>query len=239
MALFRASCPVEPHERDWIERMIHWCEAEFGAPALRKTPLLPTPEFFPGLGTDSLTDVEIVVRVVREHLEIAPERISVEVFDDSSPQLPKTAGSRKGAAGHYHREGGVGIIAIGRSQTRDSMALVATVAHELAHERLLGENHPAADEADHEPLTDLATVFFGLGIFTANSSFTYKQDSWSWRTRRLGYITEPMFGYALAYYAWLRDETAPPWARHLDTNPRSYFRQGLRYLSARSRWDRS
>ena len=239
MAMFRASCPVEPRERDWIERMIHWCEAEFGAPMLRKPPLLPTPDSFPGLGTHPLADVEIVVNVVREHMEIAPERIRIEVFDDSSPRLPLTAGSTKSAAGHYRRQDGVGIIAIGQSQIADSMALVATIAHELAHERLLAENHPTADEADHEPLTDLATVFFGLGIFTANSSFDYRQDYRSWRTRRLGYLTEPMFGYALAYYAWLRDEKDPAWARHLDTNPRSYLKQGLRYLSARSRRGRS
>nr|BFE73682.1 hypothetical protein GCM10020092_069830 [Actinoplanes digitatis] len=52
-----------------------------------------------------------------------------------------------------------------------------------------------------------------------------------YRTSRLGYLTEPMFGYALARYAWLRGETDPPWARHLDTNPRTFLRQGLRFLA--------
>jgi len=40
-----------------------------------------------------------------------------------------------------------------------------------------------------------------------------------------------MFGYGLACYAWLRGERRPTWADHLDTNPRSYLRSGLRYLT--------
>ena len=52
------------------------------------------------------------------------------------------------------------------------------------------------------------------------------------RSSRLGYLTEPMFGYGLARYAWLRDERDPQWARYLDTNPRTFVKRGLRYLSA-------
>jgi hypothetical protein len=40
-----------------------------------------------------------------------------------------------------------------------------------------------------------------------------------------------MFGYGLACHAWLRGETDPSWARHVDTNPRSALRRGLRYLA--------
>jgi hypothetical protein len=51
------------------------------------------------------------------------------------------------------------------------------------------------------------------------------------RSSRLGYLTEPMFRYGLARYAWLRDERDPQWARYLDTNPRTFVKRGLRYLS--------
>lgn len=102
--------------------------------------------------------------------------------------------------------------------------------HELCHERLLGEGHVTAEKADHEPLADHATVFFGFGIFTANAAFHFEQNNQAWQTRRLGYLTQPIFGYALACYAWLRGEREPSWARHLHTNPRSYLKQGLAYL---------
>lgn len=86
---------------------------------------------------------------------------------------------------------------------------------------------------DHEPLTDLLTVFFGLGIFSANAAFELSQRPGGWSAGRLGYLTEPMFGYALAFYTWLRGDPDPDWSRYLDTNPRSYMKKGLRYLSKR------
>ncbi|TDU86852.1 hypothetical protein EV138_0368 [Kribbella voronezhensis] len=48
-------------------------------------------------------------------------------------------------------------------------------------------------------------------------------------------LPEPAFfpsGYGLARYAWLRGESAPDWASHLDTNPRVYLRDGLRFIAA-------
>jgi hypothetical protein len=41
-----------------------------------------------------------------------------------------------------------------------------------------------------------------------------------------------MYGYALARHAWLRGETSPAWAAHLDTNPRTYLKDGLRFLAS-------
>jgi hypothetical protein len=85
-------------------------------------------------------------------------------------------------------------------------------------------------QPDQEQLTDLSTVFFGLGVFTANAAFDYSQDHRGWQTSQLGYLGERLFGYALAYYAWLRTEETPAWTNQLDTNPAAYMRQGLRYL---------
>jgi hypothetical protein len=116
------------------------------------------------------------------------------------------------------------------------MALVATIAHELGHVLLLADGRISASERpDHEPLTDLLTVYFGLGIFSANSAFDHFHEARGRHsytsTSRLGYLTEPMYGYALARYAWLRGEADPDWADHLDTNPRSFLKRGLRYLA--------
>jgi hypothetical protein len=112
----------------------------------------------------------------------------------------------------------------------DPRRVVAVAAHELCHHKLLYRGLASAAEGDHEPLTDLATVFFGLGIFTANAAFTFAQGSGGWRRQQLGYINQPMFGYALARTAWLRDDRDPAWSRYLDTNPRGYFKRAMRYL---------
>jgi hypothetical protein len=48
-------------------------------------------------------------------------------------------------------------------------------------------------------------------------------------------MTEQMYGYALARYARMRGEAGPEWSKHLDTNPRAYMKQGLKYLKHRDR----
>ena len=114
------------------------------------------------------------------------------------------------------------------------MSLVATVAHELGHVRLLGEGRIHSGYDDHEPLTDLLTVFLGLGVFTANSAFSFKQ--WSdnsyqgWRTERKGYLTEEMFGYALALFALMRGERSLVWSEFLEGSVKTHFKDALKYL---------
>jgi len=44
-----------------------------------------------------------------------------------------------------------------------------TALHELGHVLLLADGKISKDRKDHEHLTDLLTVWLGLGIFTANS----------------------------------------------------------------------
>jgi hypothetical protein len=92
----------------------------------------------------------------------------------------------------------------------------------------------SASFEDHEPLTDLLTVFLGLGVFTGNAVFSFRQwtDAFSqgWQTERRGYMSEEMFGYALALFAWVRGEQHPAWSKHLEGNVRDYFKGGLKYL---------
>jgi hypothetical protein len=128
-------------------------------------------------------------------------------------------------------------IGVERSKLDDPVALVATTAHELGHELLLGEGRVSSDTRDHEPLTDLLTVFMGLGIFTANS--TIRDQGWSsgvmvgWTTSRLGYLDQRTFGYALARFANVRGESSPKWLKYLRPDVRAPFRQSIRYLEAR------
>ncbi|NUR58323.1 MAG: hypothetical protein HOV87_06465 [Catenulispora sp.] len=244
MPLFGARPPLEDRERLWIEKMLTWCVDQFGREALEAEVLTPTPKFFPGTYKGTPEDILSVVDLVRAHLRIDPTEISVTLYDGlPPPQLPGTAtGARNSVAGHYSIRGGVGrvsgvsggggvgIIAIALEDAPDPRRLVAVAAHELCHHKLLYQGIAAADDQDHEPLTDLATVFFGLGIFTANAAFSFSQGSHGWRRRQLGYINQPMFGYALARIAALRGERDPEWARYLETNPRGYFKQSARYL---------
>jgi hypothetical protein len=133
------------------------------------------------------------------------------------------------AAGLYQE----GVIRINDNELANPMSLVGTLAHELAHQRLLGERRIDPDIIDNELLTDLTVVFMGLGVFLANVPRFWDGDYTHWpgtAVRKPEYMTGAMFGYALALVAWVRGETRPAWARYLHSNVRGEFWQGLRFL---------
>ena len=55
-----------------------------------------------------------------------------------------------------------------------------------------------------------------------------------WTMSRLGYLSEVIYGYALARFAQLRGETQPTWILHLSTNQKSYFKQSAAWLRTRA-----
>jgi hypothetical protein len=233
-----AECPVRPAEQGWIERSMDWFLAEFGGQRLHGEVVLPNDEYFPGDYRGTRDDVRAVLDKLCRHMGIDPARIRLEHHRDDDPELsahiPMHTEST-GAAGLHSRRRGGSVIGIRDDMARRPMALVATIAHELGHVLLLADGRVSSEREDHEPLTDLLTIYFGLGVFAANAAFEYgreRRGEYSYtRASRLGYLTEPMYGYGLARYAWLRGEADPAWARYLDTNPRTYCKRGLRYLA--------
>jgi hypothetical protein len=230
--MFGTTCPVDLREQKWIEESMAWFRTKFGEGPLRQNVVLPTPDFFPGPYSGTAADIKPLVERICEYAAVDANMISTELYGDSAEaDLARVSGltyRSASIAGHYRKEAGRAIIGIDQTLVSTPERLIATIAHELGHVRLDGHG---GDRADHEPLTDLLTVYLGMGIFTANASFDYRRDNWRQSTRRLGYLTEPMFGYGLACYAWLRDERQPPWATFLDTNPRAFLKRGLRYLA--------
>ena len=228
-------CPVEAEDKVWIEESMLWLIEEFGADTLRDvTVVLPTDEFFPDPFSEDEDDVQALVNRVCGYMGADPGRIELEFFTDQNRRLqrslPSFESSGSGVAGHYLKRRGKFVVSLESSQVSDPLFLVATVAHELGHVRLVGEGRLHAGYDDHEFLTDLLTVFFGLGIFTGNSAFRFRQWAEGWQTERLGYMTEEMFGYALALFAWVRGESNPAWSSHLQGNVRAYFVSGHKYL---------
>lgn len=240
MGWFTPTCPVRPQEQEWIDTSTAWLREQFG-PDIRDRPVvLPTTEFFPEPFDTTREDVDTVFAQVCGHLHLDPGDLDVEYVTDIDPTAhPLTTSSHSGAAAHYHRRDGRGVVTIRLTPNLKLVPLIATIAHELCHELLIGHAGVAPDRPDGEPLTDLATVFFGLGLFTANARHNYTVEAASTTNRyyrysvsQLGYLTEPMYGYAHAVHAHARGESKPDWARHLDTNPRHFLKKGLRYLAA-------
>ena len=177
-------------------------------------------------------------------MRVDPDRFKLFLYTDASEVPLGLPGHTRssGSAGLYVAEAGTdsrgnprAAIGVAATQMNDPISLVATLAHEVGHEILLGQGRVSPEQSDHEPLTDLLTVFLGMGIFTANA--TIRDRGWSdgrmhgWETKRLGYLDQRMFGYALARFAWTRQETKPPWMRHVRPDVRLPMKKGIRFLA--------
>lgn len=240
MSLLTPRCPVSARERDWIAEHMDWLRSQFGAAPLQAPVILPTSEFFPPPFTGSGMDIGKLVAGVAEYMGTQVGDIKVEFSDDLDHDrdlmraVPVETHSTGAAATYRVSSDGHVVITIDRSNVSKPARLIAAIAHELAHARLLGEARIPRGRQDGEPLTDLATVYLRMGVINANAAYDFSRLSrgltTGWRTQRLGYLTEQMFGYALACYAMMREEPDPSWARYLDTNPRVYMKHGIRYL---------
>jgi hypothetical protein len=234
--LFPPSCPCDPAAKAWVEERLLWLEEEFDDHAFNGRPLvLPTPEFFPDPFDGSEDAVRILLNRVCEFMDVDPDLVSLKLVseagklwlvNDAGQYLPQAAGTYEGG---YRKS----IIRIDRSELDNAMGLVGTLAHELAHVRLLGEGRVSTSVYDNELLTDLTVVFFGLGIFLANTPRNWDSQYTNWPGRQLHkpeYMTPPMFGYALGHLAWFRNEQKPSWAAYLHWNARPDFKQAVRFL---------
>jgi hypothetical protein len=205
--------------------------------------VLPDAEHFPDPYDRSITAAEKMFRRICEYMEVDRKRIDFEVFPDGTGELrellPYWQSSQGGCAGLYvHADGEKDrmVVALRHSQMEDPFVVVATLAHELGHVILLGGGLLEPGARDMEPLTDLLTVFLGFAIFNANCAARFRQwqnsHTQGWSMRRLGYLPEEIYGYALARFAQERREQRPSWASYLSTNVRSYFKSSSQWLQA-------
>jgi hypothetical protein len=234
--LFRPTCPCDPAAKEWVEERLQWLAEEFDDSAFSGRRLvLPTPEFFPDPYDGSKKSVRRLLDRVCEYMDVVPDLVALKfVADAGKIWLVNEAGQYLPSVGGTYEEGERKfIIRIDRSELHDPMGLVGTMAHELAHVRLMGESRIMREVFDNELLTDLTVVHFGLGIFMANTPRNWESQYSKWPETDLlrpEYMTPPMFGWALAHLAWFRGEDRPLWAQHLSGGAWSNMKQGLRYL---------
>lgn len=245
---FAPKLPIYEEDRQWVDDGFRRLEKMLGRPRIIEAQvILPTAEHFPDPYDNTPEAAARLLLRVCGYMRVDRSQIELEIFPDETEELRKVLPSWHGksgkcAAGMYlHDANNDGrsdqerpIVAIRSSLLRDPLALVATVAHELGHVILLGGRLMDRKAPDHEPMTDLLTVFLGLGIFTANSAGRFRQfqdeTRQGWSMQRLGYLPEEVFGYALARFAGERGEDRPEWVNHLSTNVRAYFKRSRAWL---------
>jgi hypothetical protein len=236
----KPKCPVDDATREWLDARWRWLEEQFGADRARKaTVVLPRAEFFPDeyCGTDE--DARRILDRVCGYMDVDPATVEMSLYDETDPLANNpfiAEGTRHGTAGLYHAADGKYHIWVEASNPDDALGMVGTMAHELGHVHLLGGERLSPDAEDHEPLTDLLTVFMGMGVFTANSAVI--ERSWEdgvrsgWQIGRRGYLDMRAFGYAFALFARSRGEDGSAWSGELRLDVRTAFKQAMGFLDA-------
>lgn len=244
---FGPKLPVTEEERLWVEEGFGRLSRMLGSSRMQNaTVVLPTDEYFPDLWDGSEPALKALFCRVCDYMGVVPSKVELAIIPDSSellevlPSYSFHGGGNDTAGLHF---GGSNeerpLVAVRNSILNDPLSVVATVAHELGHVILLDGGHMQREDEDMEPLTDLVTVYLGMGVFTANASRNFRkyQDDRreGWSMSRLGYLPETVFGYALARFAKERGEIDPAWAKHLSTNLKAWFRQSSKWLAQESR----
>jgi hypothetical protein len=222
---FAPKCPVGTWEKTWTEYRMRWLADQFGIERLlRAHVVVPSKQLFAVTTDSEVEDVRRLLEVICGYMGVKPASVRLDLCQDEL--MP-------GAAGQWAKRE-KSIIRVAYSQLADRERLLATLAHELAHELLLGRGLLTGEESDHEWVTDLLPVFLGVGLFAANATLRESHERtaqwYSWQVSRQGYLPSHVIGYAMAVFAFLRGESDPEWARHLRADAAEPLRNGLRYL---------
>lgn len=234
-------CHLDAEQKAWVERRMIWLKEQFGSGPIRRDPLDPGSELLPKKWDRSHAAGTDLFNRLCGFMQVDPARLHLHFYSKS-----ETHNVDSDCAGEHHSSGPAGlyidpkdsrklVIAVEESGLMRPAELAATICHELGHVHLLADRRIQRDEPDCEPLTDLLTVYFGAGILTANSAFQFSQ--WQdgrmqgWSASRHGYLSEQLFGYALACFCWYRGDVDPKWRKHLRENIAYYFDDSMHFLS--------
>jgi len=238
---FGPKLPVTEEERVWVDEGFRRLSKMLGSSRLQNaTVILPTDEFFPDPWDSSKAAITALFRRVCRYTGVNPDKVELEIIPDTSElleMLPAYCMNNQNGLAGLHFGGNSEerpLVALRQSLLKDPLAAVATLAHELSHVILLDGGHLQREDEEMEPLTDLTTVYLGLGVFSANASRNFRKFQndrlEGWSMSRLGYLPEMVFGYSLARFAHERGERKPAWSTHLSTNLSAWFRQSEKWL---------
>ena len=163
-----AKCPVPELNRIWIEDSFTWMISHFGQQVLQRPLLVPDVNHFPIKFNGQLSCAEEAMKIIAHQMEVSPEIVKLHVYQEGLREIAMGTGrifleqvdGQKYSSGLYHGSDDDGLFHIGleKKTLTDPEKLIAVLAHELAHIKLLGEKRI---KKNNEHLTDLTTVFLG------------------------------------------------------------------------------
>jgi len=199
---------------------------------------------FPKTGLKDADHVQAVFQTLCGMMAVNPADYDLQPQQDAiDPKLgglAYVANAPLDPAGTYRRRDNRHLFTYGPGTVQDLERLITVLAHEICHSVLFTfpTAPPGGDEAE-EFATDLAVVFFGLGVLGGNQSFQFTQmrddaqGTQGWSTRRIGYLTQNEWGFALAVRAALTGEDVAPIKDYASMGLYANFQKNARYLKKR------
>ena len=206
--------------------------------------ITPTKNFYNWTFKGDEQDAEFVLEKTKELMLIEDSNIRIVYFSDQPFEMADGTiltspadinGQWKSASGAYEEFENEKIIYIEKSQLKNTVSLIATIAHELSHFILLGENRI---EENDEYLTDLTAIVYGFGIFLGNSRFQHTKfqniSNSGWQMSSQGYLPEQVIAYAMVWLSNYRGESTE-YNKYLNKEMSKFFTQNVEYLKTNNK----
>lgn len=226
---------VTQADKDWIEKNIMWFIEVFGLDHLEQSPfILPIRNNFPFDDLSDETQFQNLFSRICTYWQVDPDKIIVKFFDDIHSKQWSTwvyAQNNTAPAGLFNQiyttDEKRFKIELAKSTLFNPELLINVTAHELAHVKLLGGNFVKANDPDMEPLTDLACIYFGFGLFLANTSVINHDNSLFTKT---GYLPSEVIGYTNALLCFITGKNCDDYSPYLNQNTNEIFISDFQYL---------
>lgn len=236
ISLKKSNKPVETIDKEdieWIIERFEWIKNNF--PDGLKNKSVKTSEDFKHIRLHASKDeVKKLVSEIASIMDIEKGKINTQFYKERQYENVdgieiKQYENVERSTGKYYGQNinGQYIIAIEESLLSRPTNLIATITHELAHVKLLGENRISEND---EYLTDLIPIAYGFGIFGANSIFNFDTNNYFWSMKKQGYLDERTYAFALAWFSHLRKEKNPIWTKELKPSMLDEFERNMLYI---------
>lgn len=224
-----------PQDPEWLLEHLAELVHHRGQQTFCTTPIIePTPEFFPDRWHRDIASVRRLLQRLLRFAGMENVRIGVE-FDRNVGAPPAFDASGQIVGRHYsHRDAAAWFVSasddyflfgvdMARLDRPDD--LLGVLCHEVAHAYRSRHGLEYRSRRDEEPLTDLTTVYLGLGVPLLRSARPSRPDPDVPEYERVEYLQPRWLAFLLAAQVVTREDARlqKRIARFLPPNPKSDF----------------
>lgn len=225
---------ITPDDKAWVEETFALFIQVFGLERLRKTPfILPIEKNFPYTDLHDDAQFQNFFERMCTFWKFNPEEISVKFFNNMSTlewSEWHPPGPYSEAVRNYYRNSfdgvKIGTVEVYESSLTKPELLITDLTSQLAYAKLIRENLSRANDPLIQPLSNLTIIFFGFGIFIANSAqaklFNQHYNAVD--------IPNEVISYANALICYISEHEADTYERYLNENTKELFRNDYAYL---------